>query len=295
MKIALSLLFASLLSAQCQTQIGGPVCNLGKSCVNGGVSGSCTNIAPPFQRIMCGCATPPDAVPISLDNNWIAFLGNHKLPTEYMTTLPGSRWQADLTRGGWDNPADDGLLSNPPLTFQISSDPAAQGFGSYVWQTFQPSVPMQIGGTLTMAIQFSATPGTTINWINDTDNTCPSPAAVHLMIAGQNNEVPYEPFADDNVGRWWFDSQVLVISDLSGNAIPGAITFRALIDPSQWSGVFGESGLRADGSIDPNFLASLAGVNNVAITLGGGCFFGHGIVISVGSASITILSASYEP
>ena len=64
---------------------------------------------------------------------------------------------------------------------------------------------------------------------------------------------------------------------------PGARELVAPLDPAQWSSVLGKRG--TDGAAARHgFEAGLAQLGNVGMTFGGGCFFGHGVFVTGGTA-----------
>lgn len=93
---------------------------------------------------------------------------------------------------------------------------------------------------------------------------CGSPPAARVMFGYDFNTAPY--------GRWWANPDAIVVQ-------PGTYSVTVPLTPDRWSSVFGEF---ANNS--PAALAGFTGAKNnslvvVGLTLGGGCFFGHGLTI----------------
>ena len=106
------------------------------------------------------------------------------------------------------------------------------------------------------------------------DNTCDRPAAVHLLLQRQGDDMSgkgrYEFY------RWWSKAAAVLQE--------GSATLDVALKPGLWTSVFGKSG-----DADPGaFAAAIADLGNVGVTFGGGCFFGHGVRILNGSAVFTM-------
>jgi hypothetical protein len=110
-------------------------------------------------------------------------------------------------------------------------------------------------------------------------NTCNFPAHARFMLqergddlSGRNGKQYY---------RWWPRRGAYELA-------PGSATLTAsLTDLSQWSSVFGE---RADASpaATAGFRQALAHLGYVGFTFGGGCFYGHGVRVSGGTARFAV-------
>lgn len=107
---------------------------------------------------------------------------------------------------------------------------------------------------------------------------CNTPASVRLYFQRRGDTLtglgPYEHY------RWWSNPRSL---ELDGGV------FRLVVPliPSEWSSVFGDKG-----DVSPiamaGFRAARANVDNVGMTFGGGCFFGHGVNVSGGTARFVV-------
>jgi hypothetical protein len=65
-----------------------------------------------------------------------------------------------------------------------------------------------------------------------------------------------------------------------------AMTVR--LSPDQWTNVKGERS-------EPGLAEMLKNVGNIGVTFGGGCFFGHGVNVSGGSARFIMTSFELRP
>ncbi len=131
--------------------------------------------------------------------------------------------------------------------------------------------------TLVMTAQLLTTAPTTFNFNSEPSNTCPSPAHFRPYIqSGQS-------FADGT--RWWSSPQAFLLDQ----SVAGLQTTLVLpLDPSQWSGVYGEFA-NQDATTLANFQQSLSSITYIGLTAGGGCFFGHGVNTSGGTATFQVL------
>jgi hypothetical protein len=106
------------------------------------------------------------------------------------------------------------------------------------------------------------------------DNTCDKPAAVHLFLQRQGDDMSgkgrYEFY------RWWSNAGVVLKE--------GSATLDVALKPALWTSVFGKTG-----EVNPDaFAAAVGHLGNVGVTFGGGCFYGHGVSVVNGSALFTM-------
>ncbi len=205
---------------------------------------------------------PPTGTAIPTDATW-GFTGRNTSGTP-ITTIPGLP------------------LTNPvSMVFPTPS----QGYAGYIFRTgnysFAPT------GSLVYVLRLQATPGTVFNGHNEPENTCPLPAATARPMISRYTLPDGYQFGD---GRWWLKGTALSLADSGDHATPGTWTLAAPLAPSGWSGVYGQQG-----ETDSDYLYTLANAKTVAITLGEGCFYGHGLQTVSGSATLDILSVTYVP
>lgn len=134
------------------------------------------------------------------------------------------------------------------------------------------------------AIQITATPDAVFDWRTNPNNTCDRPAHVRLFLQRAGDDLRAAKDAGDGlraakeVYRWW-SNQIAVRLDEVGSADLAV----SLTDPGQWTSVFGKRG--NDSSIaTTGFLDAIANLAAVGFTFGGGCFYGHGVRMSAGTA-----------
>jgi len=131
-----------------------------------------------------------------------------------------------------------------------------------------------ISGTVIVNLQVSATPGTVFEYQSEPGNTCSSPAQVR----------PY--FEASGGARWWANPTSYVLAD-------GSATISVPLIPGMWSNVNGQMGDSSQALID-QFYQDLPHATVMGLSFGGGCFFGHGVGVSNGSARFRLLGYSIQ-
>lgn len=200
------------------------------------------------------------------------------------TSLAASNWQeiangpVPLTNccGGalsFNFPVEDGTY--PSMNYLFSALGASHG------KKHQAGVDLSTYHYFSTSLQIVTTGSPTFNYVlNDPSNTCGTPASVR----------PYFQQANDNYanefGRWW-------ANPISYTLQAGQVTMTVPIDPGQWSSVYGKLG-NTDAASLVGFQAALRSVGNIGMTFGGGCFFGHGVNISGGTAQFLVLNYSIQ-
>jgi len=274
---------SSLFAQTCTSLPGGRVCSAGIPCITDGQQGQCANLAAPGGQISCGCAVPQQVIP--LDENWIALFGSSAV----WATSPSTNYEAQITALGYANSADDSLF-NSSVALTIPIDTSTQGYAGYVWRPVQ-GVSLSGASHLTATLQIAASSGAVVAWDTPGNDECKEPATIRPFLSNPpGGGVPnWMVWATDGTGRWWSDTAFVVASDDAGNVIPQTATVTVSLDPSQWSGVYGQSAVG-----DPYFAQVIASPADVGFTLGGGCFYGHGWRTVTGSVTVSVLALSYQ-
>ncbi len=131
--------------------------------------------------------------------------------------------------------------------------------------------------TATFKITLAGSPR--LNFEFEPTNTCRTPpASVRLILAvptrgwmSGRKTLPYT--------RWWNTSAVALA--------PGTITLSARIeDPAQWSSVYGETASES-AAAQAGFEDTLAHAR-IGFSFGGGCFYGHGVGVTAGAATLEL-------
>jgi len=113
------------------------------------------------------------------------------------------------------------------------------------------------------------------------DNNCAYPAHVRFLLQKKDDDL--SGTNGKQYFRWWSNSATYQLA-------PGAANLSApLTDLSQWTSVFGEKA-NANAAAKAGFQQSIANLRNVGFSFGGGCFYGHGVRVSGGSARFALES-----
>ncbi len=132
--------------------------------------------------------------------------------------------------------------------------------------------------SVSMTFQILTTGTPTFEYVLEPDNTCATPATVRLFLERRNDDLSQEFY------RWWSNPTVY---DLQRT--PGNMTLTVPLTPDQWSSVFGRFG-NLNATTLKGFQDALGDLGHVGMTFGGGCFFGHGVNISGGTARFALVS-----
>jgi hypothetical protein len=140
-----------------------------------------------------------------------------------------------------------------------------------------------LGGkeALTATFQIATTGASQFRFDTATNNHCSSPpASARLFFAQKNYTVSGETAAQYQ--RWWSNPVAYVLA-------PGTVTLTASLNPAEWSSVYGVKG-DASRAARAGFSRAMNEVGNIGLTFGGGCFFGHGVAVSGGTARFILTS-----
>lgn len=112
------------------------------------------------------------------------------------------------------------------------------------------------------------------NWTgtNGPAQGCTLPPSAVLMVQVVGDDL------SDQDGRWWSGSQSLY-NNLE-------ISINEPVDPANWTNVEGKSG----SDRPEEFEKAMKNLGHVGITFGGGCNYGHGVNLSSGSSTFTLIS-----
>ena len=131
---------------------------------------------------------------------------------------------------------------------------------------------------MTMDIQVIADVSTLFTAVFDSTNICtPENPAVRLFFAKKNW------IRGGDYARWWANpiNPAYMGSYVLAN---GLVTLSVPFDPAQWTSVMGVRG--SDNVAE--FTKAIANINEVGVTFGGGCFFGHGVAVTNGTATFKV-------
>jgi hypothetical protein len=183
-----------------------------------------------------------------------------------------------LTKGDWttiSNPGRFTLSNDEPGTLSFTFPPAPDSM-NYLYHT---NPPASIGGSLRVSVAVR-TIGNPVfrNW--ETSDSCAAAAHV-VLLSGSDPFNAAKPF-----GRWWANPDAYPLSG-------GAATLSIPSTPDRWSSADGRRA-DADAVTLAGFTAAKASVSGLGLTFGG-CFFGHGVSASGGTATFVLTEFSIQP
>ena len=133
--------------------------------------------------------------------------------------------------------------------------------------------------SISVSLAVSTSGPVVFDYQTETGNTCVFPAHVRVFIWQWND-------ATQGYDRWWSNS-------ISYELASGTATITTALTPDQWSSVYGQAG-NANAAATQGFYDALNNVRYVGLTFGGGCFFGHGVNVSDGTAQFTLTNYSIQ-
>lgn len=222
-----------------------------------------------------GKPKPPSPPPASFMDaaNWTFYFGNY-MPTHPANLSGQTGWRFDMpVLEGAVSDCWELLYSCPQVDYVLAPYTASITGKSY----------------LTMTIRVVVTSGNPVfNYQTELGNTCVYPAHVRAVVWSCAESCGKQLIGVDPYGRWWSNPVAVEL-----NAATGLATVNVPIDPSQWSSVYGEVG-NASPSALAGWLATMGAPGKVGMTFGGGCYFGHGVNVSGGTAQFELLDYSFH-
>lgn len=313
MKLILALLFASALSAQtCNVgKPGGTLCGAGSACTTPtNALGKCYNTAHPGGTPQCNCVANPVTVTTILPDlqNWLGVVND---PDGYtITEIPVVGGAPIVPSANDFVPQDDNLLNidgTGALSITMPEVSAQQGYIAYIGREMgglqgspysQPmltSVQLPVGGTISATFSFTTSPDALMSYWSEPSNTCLAPPALRIYITGQK----LDSFLD-STQRWYSvpswplgPTPTYVGQSVAPSPTSGTVTFSVPLDPGNGHWLTPDSG--DDTANKAAFTSTLGAVTGLAVTLGGGCYYAHGLQLSQGSGVLSLKSISYHP
>ena len=155
---------------------------------------------------------------------------------------------------------------------------ASQNCNSVGYVTETHSGP--VSHSVSMTFQIVTTGAPVFNYVMESDNTCNTPATVRLFLERKNDDLAEEFY------RWWANPVGYELQPTSGD-----VTMTVPLTPDQWSSVYGKIG-NYNATTLAGFQDVLTNLGRAGMTFGGGCFFGHGVNVSGGTARFVLISYS---
>lgn len=183
-----------------------------------------------------------------------------------------------ITGYGYKKPFSPGALSGGGFGIDLpvsSGQPQKDKWVNYALQYFNNTASIANDSYLTITAQVVVTGAPVFNYNSEPENTCVYPA--HLR--------PYFEAADWGTNthhRWWANDPYSIELDLTPGQV---VTITVPLDWTYWTDVYA-------GQSQTYFDYTRANIYAIGFTLGGGCFYGHGVNVSGGTAQLQILSYS---
>jgi hypothetical protein len=149
--------------------------------------------------------------------------------------------------------------------------------GSSVCSVNYVTVPVNLTATESVrAIVQVATSGSPVfHYKLSARNSCESPAHVRFILQRKGDDLT----AKSEFHRWFSSSGVKLEEGSADLTVPLA--------PDLWVSVFGKRG-NHDDVAGSGFRQALQSLGNVGFVFGGGCFYGHGVNVTGGSARFLV-------
>lgn len=132
---------------------------------------------------------------------------------------------------------------------------------------------------LTFDVETSGTP--VFGFHSEEGNTCNTPASVRFYIERRG----WKKHINDGDYRWWSNPVSFQLQSAQSAVLTVPLT------GDQWSNVWGQFG----NTRTREFGAALRQVENIGLSYGGGCFFGHGVNVSGGTARFVLRAYEIQP
>jgi hypothetical protein len=133
-------------------------------------------------------------------------------------------------------------------------------------------------GHVTATFQITSTGLPIFNYQLSPDNTCDHPAHVRLYL---------QRTGDDLSGRGEYEFYRWFSNTVAYRLAAGNAQLTAALRPSEWTSVFGKKG-DYDDAASMRFVEVLRNLGRVGFVFGGGCFYGHGVNVTGGTARFAV-------
>jgi len=166
--------------------------------------------------------------------------------------------------------------------------PAPNCGGADVCSVHYVTTPVRMSlttsGHVNAVFQVTTTGTPVFNYQLNWDNTCDYPAHVRFYLQRKG---------DDLSGQGEYEFYRWFSNEVAYELAAGSASLTASLTPDQWTSVFGKKG-DYDSTAKAGFVQALQNLANVGFVFGGGCFYGHGVNVSGGTARFTLLQYSIE-
>lgn len=180
----------------------------------------------------------------------------------YIKNIPLSGWQVSFSKGV----GQDGVTLDVPQV-PVGKDCSNRNCPSlnYFWKKVNGKIKPGSGLYIDFVIK---APSATWNYKLEPNNNCPSPARVSFIIQHEDDDMQRAN------GRFWAKSRVVLNH--------GTHLLYAKMDRKNFINVYGKT------PTDSAWKSMLNNPGRVGVTFGGGCFYGHGVNVSGGTATFQL-------
>lgn len=141
--------------------------------------------------------------------------------------------------------------------------------------------------TVSATMSLTASGPVTYGFEGSSQNSCTTPANARLFFSTDSKTYSPNTAGKNETGYWWsHDVSVPMSGSISGATISVALL------PQNWSDANGHMG--SDPAYTAGFNAAVAGVKQIGVSFGGGCFYDVGIGMTSGSGSFSLDSISAQ-
>lgn len=211
------------------------------------------------------------------------FLATASLPAEAADlSLSPSQWgyiEANIKKFSLFTAQGGGLAFN----FPVDTLPVGSRSAHVDYLTSNQALPPLTSASVLMVDGSVTTTGAPVfDYAFEASNTCVFPAHARLILLVKNWQTAGE------YGRWWSNPTSFQLA-----AGPFGLTVPLNPDLNQWSDVYGHH-IADSPEARAGFLAALKNAAALGVTFGGGCFFGHGVAVTGGTAQFTLTGYSVQ-
>ncbi|MEP6920976.1 MAG: hypothetical protein ABI967_07615 [bacterium] len=210
-------------------------------------------------------------------------------PTQAVSTFligpkPEKKWMEYFYRANGVAPAPKPstlMLNGTAVGFDFPDTPDVSGFNTKHPAYNGTLLGDLTGKTVSASITVSGVTGPFIYYGQGTaSNPCGTPANVRLYFETNSNELGESQY-------WWSNPVSYPLAN-------GPATLTSTLNPANWSDRDGHFGT-FDAAHTAAFAASVADVQQIGLSFGGGCFFANGVGTSDGSGTFTLTNFIVTP
>jgi hypothetical protein len=203
---------------------------------------------------------------------------------------PSAPSQVSLSAEAWNIQYSPGMAAHPTAVAEgwYFDFPAPSCGGADVCSVHYVSTPVRMSvtpsGQVNAVFQVTTTGTPVFNYRLNPDNTCDYPAHGRFYL---------QRTGDDLSGRGKYEFYRWFSNNVAYELAAGSANLTAALTPDQWTSVFGKRG-DYDSAAKIGFVQALQNLANVGFVFGGGCYYGHGVNVSGGTARFTLRQYSIK-